>query len=91
MSDYREECVRHKNVQRGIEDERPVSGKKKVGRKPFLIESFMLGRWDWNGRYATLEVAQQALGNFSRKHPSWGWRLLRNGETLQSFTPETKP
>jgi hypothetical protein len=54
VSDYREECIRHKKVQRGIEDDRPVSGRKKAGRKPYLIEYLVWGSWGWSGRYATL-------------------------------------
>lgn len=87
MSDYREECIRHKNVQRGIEEERPVGSKKKVGRKPYLIETFFWGKWCWSGRYADLETAQQAFTQKRRKHPRWGWRLMLNGNVLENYEP----
>jgi hypothetical protein len=87
MSDYREECIRHKNVQRGIEEERPVGTKKKAGRKRYLIESKWFNQWGWSGRYETMEVAQQAFDQKSRKHPHTGWRIVLNGEVLRTYEP----
>ncbi len=83
MSDYREECIRRKDVQIGLVEPRPVGGKKKAGAKPYLMESYYFNRWGWSGRYADLKTATQAFDNHARKHPRHGLRLIFEGNVIR--------
>lgn len=73
MSDYREECIKHKLVQRGIVEQRPVTANKPKLKGDWLIVYFSHkdNRWSiWHSNgYRSEEDARKSLRSISFWYP----------------------
>jgi hypothetical protein len=73
MSDYREECIKHKLVQKGIIEQRSVTVNKPKAKCDWLIIYFDGRNNRWNtlnkNGYRTEEDARKALRSIYFYHP----------------------
>ena len=61
MSEYREGCIKHKAVQRGIIDQRAVPNTKKKLKGDWLRVQFYSGQWHVWGEYVHEEDARKNM------------------------------
>lgn len=92
VSDYKEGCIKAKEVKRGIKDQRRVGGKNKRDRPITLYYTYTKedwmskllyknGKWLKWGKYRTMVEAETAMDNLKRKHNNFWHFKIESEET----------